>query len=76
MVLEDGKQHPSVQLESKAFAGLPRKVLQYVTHVEGLVTRVQRLADSVEFVARCACIQLAPVLRHTQSLLTFSNFHG
>ena len=54
---EDAQDHPNVHLESKAFAGLPVQVAEYIAHVEQILTRVHRLADSLELAARCARIQ-------------------
>lgn len=57
LVLEDAKQHANVQLESRAFPGLPLEVAPYMKHVEESVTRVYCLADCLDAAARCVCIQ-------------------
>lgn len=55
VVLEDAKEHSSIQLEGHAFAGVPLQVAQYIVFIEQLLTRVHRIADSLELAARCAC---------------------
>ncbi|KAL3141970.1 hypothetical protein ABBQ32_004616 [Trebouxia sp. C0010 RCD-2024] len=52
VVLEDAKEHSSIQLEGHAFAGVPLQVAQYIVFIEQLLTRVHRIADSLELAAR------------------------
>lgn len=51
-VLEDAKEHPNVQLESRVFAQLPLQVAAYISSREESVLGVERLADSLDKAAR------------------------